>query len=183
MRIIGLSGYAQSGKDTAAEALGDLGYKRVAFADILRDCVYAQDHPVFWNAVDAEPLGVQEIVDRLGWTEAKLQFPAIRRSLQRFGTEVGRNILGENIWVDATFARLDLDGKYAITDCRFPNEADAIKAKGGWVVRITRKGVGPLNQHASETSLDKYKFDFSLTNGGTKEEFQDQVRTLERAIP
>jgi hypothetical protein len=183
MRIIGLSGYAQSGKDTAAEALLDLGYERVAFADILRDCVYAQDHPVFWNAITEETMGVQEIVDQLGWTQAKLQFPVIRRSLQRFGTEVGRNILGENIWVDATFARLNPDGKYAITDCRFPNEADAIKAKGGWTVRITRKGLGPLNQHASETSLDRYKFDFSIVNDGTKEEFQQLVRKLERAIP
>ena len=40
--IIGLSGYAQSGKDTVANILVQhYGYKRVAFADKIRECLFA----------------------------------------------------------------------------------------------------------------------------------------------
>jgi dephospho-CoA kinase len=42
MTVIGLTGYAQTGKDTVGEILvRDHGFKRVAFADAVRECVYA----------------------------------------------------------------------------------------------------------------------------------------------
>lgn len=37
MKVIALSGYKRSGKDTAAEVLIQNGYTRVAFADVLKD--------------------------------------------------------------------------------------------------------------------------------------------------
>jgi hypothetical protein len=41
MELVAFSGYARSGKDTAADALLPLGFQRVAFADKLRECLYA----------------------------------------------------------------------------------------------------------------------------------------------
>ena len=42
--IIGLSGYARSGKDAVAQVLvSEFGFKRVAFADPIRDLLYEMD--------------------------------------------------------------------------------------------------------------------------------------------
>ena len=42
MEIIGLSGFARSGKDEAAKVLvEEFGFKRVGFADKLREVLYA----------------------------------------------------------------------------------------------------------------------------------------------
>jgi hypothetical protein len=168
--LIGLSGYAQSGKDTAAAVLKEVGYERVAFADVLRSAVYALNPPM--------PNGerVQDVVDEMGWDSAKVNFTEIRTLLQKMGTEVGRNLLGENIWVDTALRNLDPVGKYVITDCRFPNEADAIRSRGGIVLRIARTGVTKANDHPSETSLDNYDFDGVLFNDGTLEDFRDEIK-------
>jgi hypothetical protein len=47
----------------------------------------------------------------------------------------------------------------------FPNEAAAIKAAGGVVVRINRPGVGPVNAHASEAQ--QLQVDGVADNGGS----------------
>lgn len=166
-----MSGYAQSGKDTSAKFLIELGYKRVAFADTLRDALYAlnpvveldweQEDPRF-NAMGER---VQEVVDKYGWDNAKVGVPEIRALLQRLGTEVGRNLFGENFWVDQAFRKVD--GPTVFTDCRFPNEAEAIKAAGGEIWRIVRPGTSPVNAHPSETALDGWSFDRYIMNGGT----------------
>jgi len=168
--LIGLSGYAQSGKDTAAAVLREVGYERIAFADTLRSAVYAL------NPLMPDGRRVQDVVDEMGWDRAKVNFTEIRTLLQKMGTEVGRNLLGENIWVDTALAGLDQSRKYVVTDCRFPNEADAIRSRGGIVLRIARTGVTKANDHPSETSLDNYDFDGILVNDGTVEDFHDEIK-------
>lgn len=59
---------------------------------------------------------------------------------------------------------IQLYPKWVITDTRFPNEADAIKQKGGILIRVTRLGVGPVNDHPSETALDDYDEDYVVSN-------------------
>jgi hypothetical protein len=66
------------------------------------------------------------------------------------------------IWVMATMQRADVAaGDICITDVRFPNEAEAIKARGGLVWRVVRPCVGVLSgeaaAHESERGIpDKY---------------------------
>ena len=62
-----------------------------------------------------------------------------------------------------------------ISDVRYPNEANMIKNFGGQVWWIDREGIGPLNDHASENSLNDYPFEFYIENNGTVEELQDKV--------
>ncbi len=162
--VIGLSGYARTGKDTAAKYLRELGFKRVAFADTLRNAAYALD-PVI-----GEGYSLQEVIDDYGWDGYKnTPFAGeVRRILQRLGTEVGRNLIGEDVWVAATFDNLPCD-KYVVTDVRFPNEADYIRERyDGIIIRIERPGVGPINDHPSETALDDYDFDFVINNDGSE---------------
>lgn len=153
MIIIGLAGFAQSGKDTAAGFLKERGYQRLAFADILRQAVYELD-PVIVADTYGGTFSAKEVIDEIGWEEAKSNHPEVRRLLQVLGTEVGRKLLGPDIWVDKVFAQMtDPDGKYVITDVRFSNEVHAIDKARGCVVKIDRPGVGPVNAHISDQGI------------------------------
>lgn len=172
-QIIGLMGYAQVGKDTAAATLVADGYERIAFADALRDMLYALNPSVPFGDLDRMgsiiPEGwttVSWLVDHNGWDAAK-QNPEVRRLLQRLGTEAGRQVLGQDIWVRTAMQKAKPGGKYIITDVRFPNEADAIRAAGGQLVRIMRPGYGPVNNHPSETALDDVEADYTIVNNDT----------------
>lgn len=175
--IVGLSGYARSGKDEAAKVLvEEFGFRRVAFADKLREFLYALN-PIVAMKHDGW-VYVQDVIDVYTWDGYKeTEYgPEIRRLLQRLGTEAGRQVMWDSIWIDAALTGYSEDARIVVTDCRFPNEAQAIKSRGGKVWRITREGVGPANSHASETSLDDWRFDAWLDNNGTLEEYREVIR-------
>lgn len=92
--------------------------------------------------------------------EANKKLPLIklnpRKLLQLLGTECGREIIHPSIWVNSLFADYNqiptnshtggmqvnhFDYQFPswiITDLRFPNEAKAIKGKGGVLIRVNR---------------------------------------------
>lgn len=163
--LIGLSGYARTGKDTIASILvEDYGFVRVAFADLVRDSLVALNPDV--RNQDGEHFPLAEMVRWYGWEKLKLYAPDVRGLLQRMGTEVGRNILGENVWVDATFKSLYPDERYVISDVRFENEAKAVTRNRGVLARVSRMGFGPANDHSSEVALDRWPFDVQIRNNG-----------------
>lgn len=189
--ILGLSGYARVGKDETAKVLvEEFGFKRIAFADKLRDFLYALNPTVLgW---DKNGYGdtvrliypLREVIDEYGWDGYKSGpfRDNVRGLLQRLGTEAGREVLWPDIWIDAAFHDIDKFGDVVVTDVRFPNEAGAIQERGGILWRITRDGVGPTlsedgTAHPSETSLDNYDgFVQYIQNDGTLEEFHEKVR-------
>src|SRR4051794_16838163 len=83
--LVGLTGYARSGKDTAAQVLINKGFNRVAFADPMKNMLYALNPIV----VECSELRLREIVDRDGWEGAK-RLSEVRELLQRVGTDAGR---------------------------------------------------------------------------------------------
>lgn len=186
MILVGLLGYARSGKDTAGEFLvANFGFTRLAFADKLRDFAYAIDplvtaYPYYdeWSGPSVDKVCLSTLVDKMGWEKAKEQYPEVRRLLQRIGTEGGREVLDQNVWVDATMkqVRRDSDKRYVITDVRFPNEVEAIKARGGVTWRVRRPGFDAVNGHPSETALDAWGTDHVFMNDGELLEFQAKVR-------
>jgi hypothetical protein len=163
--LVGFCGIAQSGKDTAASLLVQRhGFERRAFADPMRDMLYAINPRVIHYNVDGSPIitTVQQLVDDAGWEFAK-KSSDVRSLLQRLGTEGGREILGENIWVETLFKK-----KYnnlVISDVRFPNEAAEIHRRNGIIIRVVRGGVELPNQHHSETAYDNQ--DYTIVNDGT----------------
>ena len=84
-----------------------------------------------------------------------------REVMQFVGTDFFRKLY-PNVWADATIRRVMAEGSafVIVTDCRFPNEVDAVHQSGGKVIRLTRNGNDPDN-HASETALDKANFDWN----------------------
>lgn len=155
--LIGLTGRKRSGKDTLAGFLvRDHGFVRVAFADPLKDAALAVN-PIVDTDVDGHPVRLQEAVSDLGWEEAK-EIREVRRTLQELGVAI--RAIDDSFWVDAAMrevARLRAQGiPVVITDVRFPNEADAIQALGGRIVRVTRAGLDTSDTHVSETAMDGY---------------------------
>lgn len=176
--IIGLSGYARSGKDTVGSMLTGLyGYHPESFASTLKAALYLLNPMIPFDGT------VRALVDHVGWDEAKTRYPesdlGIRALLQRIGTEVGRDLFGEDFWVEQTFKRIDAqDQRTVITDVRFINEAMAIKDRGGLVVRIERPGVEAANDHPSETALDDWNFDHTIFNDRGLTDLQGEIMLL-----
>jgi hypothetical protein len=170
--IIGLTGYAQSGKDSVANVLVEqYGYTRVAFADKIRELL------VETNPLIRDGFRVESVVSAYGWDQAKILFPEIRYLLQSLGVGA-RKLLGDDVWVISALHKMDdANQNYVITDVRFENEAIMVKQLGGELWRIKRPGVSAVNNHVSESELDGYKVDKILSNGGTLEELELLVHT------
>lgn len=109
----------------------------------------------------------------------------IRRLQQVLGTEVGRSVLSPTIWVDTGMAevarhRRDLSS-VVVTDCRFDNEAEAIREAGGKVVRVVRPSLpAPTDSHASESGISEYLVDREIVNGGTLDDLRAAAEELAR---
>ena len=160
--IIGLSGYARSGKDTVADHLiSTYNFTRHSFAAYMKDAMYKLNPIVHVDNIG--PMRYQALVDAYGLDKVKDTYPEVRRLLQVFGTEVGREMFGDNFWVDLALNNVR-SFHTVISDVRFINEADAIRLRGGKIWRINRAGVGPVTGHSSEVNLDGYDFDLVINN-------------------
>lgn len=173
--IIGLSGYARSGKDTVAGMLmGIHHYQRIAFADKIRDFLYEIDPLIMFNGTDFR---LQDIIDSKGWEDAKTEFPEIRRLLQDLGVGA-RTTFHENFWIIEALKPVKPTDKIVVTDVRFKNEAEIIKGMGGQLWRVNRIGTGPANDHVSEHDLDDWKFDAAIQNDSDMPNLIRQIRAL-----
>lgn len=162
--ILGVGGYAGVGKDTLADLLVTrFKFTKISFADPMREMAVAMD-PVVGFGEDDTPIRYTEAIEMCGYTQAKVIFPEVRQFLQRLGTEGGRRVLGEDIWVNAALARVKDGERIVIPDMRFVNEADAIKSAGGRTIRVSRKGVEAPNEHPSEHDLDGWNYDLHMSN-------------------
>lgn len=148
--IIALTGLAGSGKSTAAKHLVEVhGFTLVKFAGPLKAMLRCLG------------LGDREIEGDL----KEVPHPVLggrtpRHAMQTLGTEWGRNLIHSNLWVNVAMASadnvLDCGGPVVIDDCRFLNEANAVKERGGFIVKLMRtpSGVGTRTrigmQHPSE---------------------------------
>ena len=173
--IIGLSGYAQSGKDTIANHLVEhYGFTRIAFADGIRDALYTLN-PRLTDVPDLPGISLASAVNGLGWDLLKRVSAQTRELLQRFGTEVARDMWDTNFWVNLALRRaVNLD-KVVITDVRFPNELEAILKLRGSVWRVIKPEIGAVNRHSSETALDHYQFDKLILNNGSIDNLHETI--------
>ena len=172
--IIGLSGYAQSGKDTVARILVEnYGFSRIAFADIIRVACYRLNPIVTYDG-----MRLAHLVDLEGWEIAKT-LPEVRRLLQVMGSEVGRDLIDPQIWIELTLGSAKKTDNIVLSDVRFRNEAEEIKWRGGQVWRISRiEKDAPINAHRSESDMDSWNFDQYIANNGTIDELHEEINKL-----
>lgn len=195
--IIGLSGYAKSGKDTVADMIISMHKEQWVVKKFSGKLKEIASLLTGINIAKFEDQEFKESLMPLDWVEQWMEgttkyyrLMKVRDFLQRLGTEAIRDGLHKNTWVNALMAdykkiaiNWDCDGNstvesypnWIITDCRFPNEFKAIKDKGGIVVRVKRDGIVPVNAHPSETALDGFEFDYILENNGSLEDLKTSV--------
>lgn len=194
--IIGISGKIGSGKDTAAKIfqslyqnledskMGEPTWMIKKFADKLKERI-----ALTWN-IDRRKLEDQDfktqIVPSLGITWRKL--------MQLEGEKMRE--IDIDYWVKARMVDYSPSKNWLITDLRYPNEAEAIKKAGGYLLRLERSWLPPIkgddgttvylkrfplfeSQHSSETALDDYKeFDFIVQNEGTIRDLEEKLKSL-----
>lgn len=207
--IIAIAGLIGSGKDTAADYLCTVhGFKRMSFAHALKDAVSA----IFgWDRelLEGSTRSSREWRDQVDqWWATRLGIPNLtpRWVLQQWGTDVARAAFHDDIWIASIENKLrTITDDVVITDCRFPNELDAVKKAGGITVR-THRGDPPewhwvatsLNLtkdpeikkvykesldikfgiHASEYSSVGLSYDYHLDNNGTITELHSQIEKI-----
>jgi hypothetical protein len=200
--LIGVNGKKESGKDTAYGFIrqwanaNELAAERRGFADLLKwsfarlflpDC--SREEAVIWCNELKNDSRVQISWGRIDQHEtytSVLHEISGRQALQRHGTEGGREIFGDDFWVDSilpkegweknfqtsAFGSLISNGEPAefavITDLRFENEARRIKELGGQIWKIERQDHHDDDEHASEQPLPDELVDRVIVNNGVR---------------
>lgn len=164
--IVGLTGRKYHGKDTAAQVLVEHGYKQMRFADPLKNMLRA-----FYRTCGA-PLDIIERKIEGDLKESPCRYlcgRTPRYAMQTLGTEWGRALIDDCLWVNALKIRCADADKVVVSDVRFGNECAAIHDIGGMVLRVDaskRVGINAFSNHASETAIDTLPVDGSVDNNG-----------------
>ena len=156
-KIVGFMGHIDSGKTTAALHL-------VMQRQFLRR-PFARSLKTMLMAIGLSPSHVdgdlkEEPCDLLcGVTP--------RAALQSLGTEWGRQMIHQDLWISLWAIDVARTGKPVVADdVRFANEAAMIRKQGGIVVRIDRPSIGQTSKHASENEIDLIRPDALIRNTG-----------------
>lgn len=192
--IIMVSGWKGSGKDTFSSFLtSKYGFKRIAFADVLKDQVsrrYCINRYIFDDqSKKEEPLSDFPVSDSL-LTADMLDHYKFRygrryhtpRSLLILEAKLARSI-NKNVWVEYVADQIrsyDYD-RIIITDYRYNNEYHVLKELFPHhkiiTIRINRfDTLSCIDQ--SEHSLDKFNFDFIINNKGTISDLKKEAEVF-----
>lgn len=153
---------ARSGKDTSADYLvARLGYTKLSFAGALYRCTESMQR-ILGKPVEKD-----------------------RCLLQELGMLVRRHY-GADTWVNIVLAEAQAVDRVVVSDVRFKNEADALRAAGFVLVKIVREnrtaGSDVANAHISECELDDYPYDVVIENNGSIEELYETIDNLVRTL-
>jgi len=198
--IIGLLGFAGSGKGTAADILVSKGFIKESFADPVKDAVAA----IFgWERTllegdTKESRDFREKRDEF-WSDKFGYEVTPRYMLQLMGTEAGRDTFNKDLWIHSLEQRANRNKFTVVADVRFPNECDFIRRVNGFIVRVVR-GPEPEwfdhalhdnayrsnekmgnyypNIHYSEWAWIGQKTDYILTNNGTFDMLEADIKHM-----
>lgn len=93
----------------------------------------------------------------------------LRTLMQYYGTEVMRNHIGKEVWVNSTINKAiqyrDYYGFAIIADVRFVNEWQAVRNVGGKIVHVVRGRLEDKVEHSSEY-ITSSSSDYEIENNG-----------------
>jgi hypothetical protein len=201
--LISFSGEKFAGKDSAAEALiSRHGFKRIGLADRLKEIMSVAtsipledmhnpdkkevlfDKPLVVSKAHIETIiGIlnadgfditKDITARLyGFVGTPMV--SIRNLLQFFGTDVLRNNVADDIWLNYA-SKLIGSANYVITDSRFANERKYLRDRGATLILVKRKGLAGGDGHISENQLGiDEDYDVIVNNDLTKTAMQSDI--------
>jgi hypothetical protein len=184
--LIGIVGEIGSGKTTVAEYLIEkYKFNEYHFASPLKQIALAM------GFTQTQVYGNQEqkLEKNEHWGISAREF------LQKIGTDFGRNILPDMIpnmnmgdsgspWIrlfEIQWNKICKENEYPtliVSDCRFPNEVDSIKERGGYIIKISRPAEpreGAEHKHTSETGISSLYHDVFIVNDDTKEQLFERI--------
>lgn len=179
--LIGLCGYAGTGKDTVRALLEDHDFTGLAFADPIRAMIREL---LTSNGID------DRFMDDRDFKETVIHELGVsyRHMAQSLGTEWGRN-LQPDFWLRIAGAFMDDriddgDTHFVISDVRFENEAEWVRERGGVIWRVKREAAAPVRTHQSEAEIEHIEHDWTIHNDGSLEDLREAVGTsLQVALP
>lgn len=170
-KIIGLSGIAGCGKDTAAAAIKELEPSTdvFAFAGPLKEACKILFN--FSNDQLHHPTIKEEIDER--WERSP------RQIFQWLGTDILRTHINQDFFVMNMKQRIDSSKAdyIIISDVRFDNEAELIRSLGGKIVKIERNNgkTTKHSQHITEKGISPHLIDSVIQNNASIKEFKTNV--------
>lgn len=157
--IVGITGKAGAGKDTAADYLVQRhGFVKLSFASALKEGLNAM---FGWSMHQWDDRAWKEtVIDWIGKSPRQLA--------QTLGTEWGREQVHSSIWVDIAMSRAEIlaqDGyNVVIADVRFDNEAEVIgEFMDGVVISVSRYST-EVSLHTSEQPIADHLIDARIAN-------------------
>jgi hypothetical protein len=187
--LIGIvAGRMGAGKTTVSQRLiAEHGYTKVSLAGPLKFAVKA-----FLSATGFHPDEVQEMIygSRKETPIALLGNKSPREMMQTLGTDWGRNMVDENIWINQTEPYINdyinRGNPVVVDDIRFQNEVDMIRRCGGFIIYVDRNDDEdylnlPANvvNHVSEGDVSFLDAHYVIANNGTVEEL---IQETDRAL-
>lgn len=174
--IVGIAGKAGAGKDLAAKALIQRGWFKYSFAQPIRDGIEAMFG-----------ISQEDMLDPVIKNQANFKYGhSIRSMMQLAGTEFARNMIHPDVWILRGLEICQNHENVVISDCRFPNEAEAIRSSGGIVIEIIRDDneyheavtMNGVVAHASESGLPRYLIDYVVYNNSDVETLWKQINQI-----
>jgi hypothetical protein len=154
-RIIALCGPKGSGKTLLADYLvTHYGAQRRSFASPIRRALQAMGCPTRFLAPDADKTAP---IPEMGGRSA-------RHLLQTLDTEWGRNMVSEDIWIQADAATLPRTGLYVYDDLRMPNEARHLRDLRATIVKVIGGMARCEDAHETEQGWKSISPDLMVLN-------------------
>lgn len=164
--VVAFTGVAGSGKSTATKYLVERhGYTLIKFAGPLKDMMRAIGLSESQIEGDLKEVACDTLFGRTP-----------RHAMQTLGTQWGRDCIGYGFWINLWKQRVASvfadGGRVVCDDCRFPNEAQAIRRLGGDIYKIEGRG-GIAGNHESERGCGDQ--DLVIANTGAVGDLHDKI--------
>lgn len=180
---IGLGHKKRVGKDTFGMYLSNAFHMagrtadRRGFADKLKGVAYQL---YGWAGLmpgkyyEENPEERNTIIKPLGKT--------VRQIWIDLGTPAIREQVYDRTWIDYLLNQPRTHDIVIIPDLRFPNEAEAIHAKGGLCIKVEMPSL-PDTDDVADCALDGHNiWDYTVVNNGTKDLLREKADKLAREI-
>lgn len=161
--VVGITGKAGVGKSTLAKYLADrYGFTRLSFASPIKKMLSVLVDNCF--GITMKDMPIDDLCGR-----------SLRYGLQTLGTEWGRNMIGEDVWVNYMNRYISICmplgyNRFVIDDVRFDNEARFVQSFRddgyGLVVKVVSdtRVLSAHDSHVSESGISSELVDWVIHN-------------------
>ncbi len=181
-KLVGLVGKSGSGKDRFfSQVLAPLGYTRLSLADAVRVFSILLFTRVY-EGIDKDTSSLIRVFPYLYQEMFSMNKSPLARTVQQYvGTELVKRKFDRDYWIKVidplVRERIEKGIKVAITDVRFPEEAEYVRKNGGLLIKMTgssRYSEGdPVADHDSEKLIDQIECHI------TDDKFTELLKTIE----